>query len=109
MNLNVKPNLEVEKAPRWNLSFILTVIDFSFKLLSHNILLSTYSKQVNCAKLVHVLRDLEWRRMGIAENSSVLTYLSFVVKKLKNSPCENLSANRMPYLLFTLSQSKADM
>ena len=54
-------------------------------------------------------RDLEGRRMGMAANSSVLTYLSFIIKNLKNSRSENLLANRKPRLLFILSQSKEVM
>ena len=44
--------------------------------------------------------------MGIAENSSVLTWLFFVIKNLKNLRCANLLASGTSYLLFVLNQSK---
>ena len=66
-------------------------------------------KKTKLQKEVRKSRDLEGRRMGIAANSSPLTKLSFVIKNLKNSHCANLLANRKRHLLFTLSQSKADM
>ena len=46
--------------------------------------------------------------MGIAADSSILTELSFVIKNLKNLRCAGFLANRKPYLLFILNQSKAD-
>ena len=55
-------------------------------------------------------RELEDRRMGIAANSSAnFNLVTFCLKNLKNSRCANLLANRMSYLLFIRSQSKADM
>ena len=45
--------------------------------------------------------------MGFAENSSVLTFLFFVIRNLKNLCCENLLASWKLYLLFILCQSKA--
>ena len=60
-------------------------------------------------KIVCWISNLEARRMGIAANSSVLTYLSFAIEDLKNSRCANLLANRKSYLLFIVSQSKLDM
>lgn len=37
--------------------------------------------------IVDINRNLEGRRIGIAANLSVLTYLPFLIKNLKNSHC----------------------
>ena len=44
--------------------------------------------------------DLEGRTTGITANSSVLTELFSIIKKLKNSHWLNLSANWKSHLLF---------
>ena len=75
--------------------------DLAALLLVHYLLyLASYN-------LINLIRDLDGRRMGITTNSSVLTYLSFVIKNLKKSRSANLLANRKPHLFFILSQSKA--
>ena len=41
-----------------------------------------------------IVRKLIINKMGIASKSSVLTYLSFTIKNLKNLRCANVLANQ---------------